>query len=109
MASSAEVMANRLSRRRARTANEPSLPAMSATAASIAASGSLATRTARQTRAMPMTSRARSAILSAVSAGAASLSGATRMTITPSRCHSRTCPLASAIARRMLACSIRSN
>ncbi len=68
-ASSAEVTGNRLSRRRARTANEPARPAAMATAVVMACSGSLATRTARQTRAMPITERTRSAIASmAVSA-----------------------------------------
>src|SRR5205823_6619378 len=72
VASSAEVAGNRLSRRRARTANEPVFPAIMATAVSMAAWGCLATRTALQTLAMPMTSRARSAILStAASAPAA--------------------------------------
>ncbi len=85
MARSAEVSGNRLSRRRARTANDPLLPAMRATAASIAAAGSLATRTARQTRETPMMSRARSAILSAAATAWASVtpSSAARSKITP--------------------------
>src|SRR5260370_1014282 len=46
VASSAEVTPNRLSRRRARTAEEPVLPAIQAPAGATAASGSLATRIA---------------------------------------------------------------
>jgi hypothetical protein len=84
VASSAELSGNRLSRRRARTANEPVFPASNATAVPMAASGSLATRMALHTRAMPMTSRARSAILSTTaSAVAASVPSAARSMITP--------------------------
>ena len=82
VASSAELSGNRLSRRRARTAKEPVFPAINATAVPMAASGSLATRTARQTLAIPMTSRARSAILS-TAASAASAPSAARSMMTP--------------------------
>src|SRR5712692_1154704 len=70
-ASCAEVTGNRLSRRLARTANVPCLPAVSCTAAEIAASGSLATRTARQTRTIPITVLMRSAIKSTAASAAA--------------------------------------
>ena len=57
-----EVSGKRLSRRRARTAKVPDVPLVSAIAAAEIASGVFATRSGRHTRAMPGTSRIRSAI-----------------------------------------------
>ena len=83
-----EVSGNRLSRRRARTAKVPEVPLVSAIAAAEIASGVFATRSGRHTRAMPGTSRIRSAIWPTACAQAASprrSPSATRSRMTPSR------------------------
>ena len=107
-----EVSGNRLSRRRARTAKVPELPLVSAIAAAEMASGVLATRSGRQTRAMPGTSRMRSAIWPAAWAQPGSprrSPSATRSRMTPSRWRRSTGTPRSRTATRMLPCRIFSN
>ncbi len=72
-ASSAEVTGNRLSRRRARTANAPLSGPVSAIAAATAASGVFGTRIARQTRTIPGTSLTRCATRSTSAACSAAV------------------------------------
>ena len=107
-----EVSGNRLSLRRARTANVPVVPLVSAIAAAEMASGALATRSGMHTRAMPGTSCIRSAIWPAARAQPASprcSPSATRSRITPSRWRRSTGTPRSRTAARMLPCRIFSN
>ena len=80
----------------------------------MAASGSFATRTARHTRAIPITELTRSATWSTAASAAAGLRlpgplpATSRSTNTPLRFHSRTAMPVSWRARRMFACRRRS-
>ncbi len=83
-----DVSGKRLSLRRARIANVPVVPLVSATAAAVTASAVLATRSGWQTRTIPGTSRIRSATWPAASLQPGSprcSPSATRSKMTPSR------------------------
>ena len=108
----AEFSGNCLSRRRARTANVPDAPLVSAMAAEAMASGVLATRSGRHTRTMPGTSHIRSASWRAAWVQAASprcSPSATRSRMTPSRWRMVTGRSRLRTAARMLPCRIFSN